>query len=335
MGNNKNALIRYRRLDSCFRNTGRRYFMADLIAECSEAITAFAETEATVSRRQIYEDLKFMESEAGYQAEIGRYQEGKKTYYRYEDPSFSIDQQPFNAQEINQLQEAVLLLSRFEGIPLFQQTSSILSKLQQGFSSEDFNPLVSFDDNPYLRGLSYFGELFAAIFYKKVLQVEYRNFQGETSHFHFHPYHLKEYRNRWYVIGYHSVQKKTNWLLALDRIQQLQEGVESYREAEDIDWEDYFYHAIGVTIKADQTAEKTLLHFHPKAAPYVKTKPLHGTQKIVSEDEKGLVLSLEILPNFEFYQNILAFGEQVEILAPEHFRHHIKDRLREALSAYQ
>ena len=335
MGNNKNALIRYRRLDSCFRNTGRRYFMADLIAECSEAITAFAGTATTVSRRQIYEDLKFMESEAGYSAEIGRYQEGKKTYYRYEDPSFSIDQQPFNAQEINQLQEAVLLLSRFEGIPLFQQTSSILSKLQKGFSSEDFRPIVSFDDNPYLRGLSHFGDLFAAIFYQKVMHIEYRNFQGVTSTFQFHPYHLKEYRNRWYVIGYHSLEKSPHWLLALDRIQELQEGTESYQTAGDMDWEDYFYHAIGVTVKAGQEAEETLLRFHPQAAPYVKTKPLHGTQKVVAEDDNGLILSLKILPNFEFYQNILAFGEQVEILQPIHFRRHIKDRLRKALSAYQ
>ncbi|MEZ5040682.1 MAG: WYL domain-containing protein [Saprospiraceae bacterium] len=334
MGNHKNAIIRYRKLDSCFRNPGKKYFIEDLIEACSHAVSEFSGTVLTISRRQIFEDIKFMESESGYAAEIGRFRDGKRSYYRYHDLRFSIDKQPFNETEINQLQEASLILSRFEGIPLFEQAHSVLSRIQKGFSVDQIYPIVSFEQNPYLQGLSFFGDLFAAIFYKKVLEVHYCNFKGEASCFLFHPYCLKEYRNRWYVIGHYPAQQSYTWLLALDRIEQLDVKNDPFIPNPGIDWEDYFFHTIGVTIKAGQQAQKILIWFHTDAAPYVKTKPIHGTQKIVAEDSLGLIIALTIIPNYEFFQNILAFGDSAEIKSPEHLRQRMKTKLQGALDRY-
>ena len=90
---NKNANIRYQTLDRCFRDVRRRYFIADLIRECSEALCSY-NFEGGVSRRQIFADINFMESDAGYSIELDRLREGKRVYYRYADPTFSINQQP-------------------------------------------------------------------------------------------------------------------------------------------------------------------------------------------------------------------------------------------------
>ena len=90
---NKNANIRYQALDRCFRDKTRRYFIDDLMQACQDALLSF-NFEGSVSRRQIFDDIRYMESDAGYSIELERLHSGKKVYYRYANPDFSINQQP-------------------------------------------------------------------------------------------------------------------------------------------------------------------------------------------------------------------------------------------------
>ena len=76
MATNKHAIIRYQALDKCFRNIGKRYFMDDLIDACNQAIYEFTGSDEGIKRRQVFEDIKFMESDAGYSIELTRYKEG-------------------------------------------------------------------------------------------------------------------------------------------------------------------------------------------------------------------------------------------------------------------
>jgi hypothetical protein len=121
MATNKHALIRFKALDKCFRNTGRQYFMEDLIEACSQAIYDYSGIRTSVSRRQIFDDITYMESEDGYRIELDRLKSGKKVYYRYNDQNFSIDNLPLNTKEEQQLKEALLTLSRFKGIQHFNR----------------------------------------------------------------------------------------------------------------------------------------------------------------------------------------------------------------------
>ena len=91
MATNKNALIRYKVLDNCFRNTGRRYFIDDLISECNKVLTEIDLSFNGISRRQIFDDISFMESAEGWSIELMKYRDGKKVFYRYLDPAFSIN----------------------------------------------------------------------------------------------------------------------------------------------------------------------------------------------------------------------------------------------------
>jgi len=79
---NKSAIIRYNILDKCFRNIGKMYFIEDLVETVNEELKQI-DPRLSVSKRQILEDIKFMESSEGWSADIQRRRYGKKVYYRH------------------------------------------------------------------------------------------------------------------------------------------------------------------------------------------------------------------------------------------------------------
>ncbi|TXI67625.1 MAG: WYL domain-containing protein, partial [Flavobacterium sp.] len=99
MATNKHAQIRYNTLDKCFRNPGKRFAIEDLVAACNEAIYEFTGKEEEIKKRQLYDDIRFMESEQGWSIELEKTKDGRKVFYRYEDPNFSISNKPLNETE--------------------------------------------------------------------------------------------------------------------------------------------------------------------------------------------------------------------------------------------
>jgi hypothetical protein len=94
MSTNKNATIRYQALDKCFRNPGRKYHIDDLTEVCNNALWDVDPKSSGVKKRQIYEDIKFMQDSRGFDAPIESVKDGRRTYYRYSDYKFSINNQP-------------------------------------------------------------------------------------------------------------------------------------------------------------------------------------------------------------------------------------------------
>ena len=86
MPTNKNAQLRYQVLDKCLSNWSRRYYIEDLVEACNEALYLYnGETKdgGCVKKRQVQDDLKFIESEEGYAMQIDAIQDGHRKYYRY------------------------------------------------------------------------------------------------------------------------------------------------------------------------------------------------------------------------------------------------------------
>ena len=154
MSTNKNAVIRYHALDRCLSNFYKRYTIDDLIDACNDALAEIDPATTGVRRRQIFNDIKFMEAEAGYAAPIERIRDGQKTYYRYADPNYSIRKQPINATEAQQLTDAITMLSRFKGLPNFEWMEEVIGKLESTFEiSHSSTAVVGFDQNIDLQGL--------------------------------------------------------------------------------------------------------------------------------------------------------------------------------------
>jgi hypothetical protein len=139
MATNKHATIRYHALDRCFSNYGRKFFIEDLIIACNEAIYEFGGIEDGVKRRQVFDDITFMESEQGWSIPLERFKEGKRVFYRYSDKSFSIKNHGINQAEAEQLKETLTILTRFKGMPQFEWIEEMQIRLEDTFKLKSFN----------------------------------------------------------------------------------------------------------------------------------------------------------------------------------------------------
>jgi predicted DNA-binding transcriptional regulator YafY len=337
MATNKNALIRYKVLDNCFRNPGKRYFMDDLIAECESVLLEIDPESNGISRRQIFEDIAFMESKEGWSIELAKYRDGKRVYYSYADMSFSINKMPLNEVEINQLKAAVDILSQFKGMPQFEWVNELVPKLQQGIATDETSAtIMEFDSNQYLKGIEHLGPLHNAIFYKKVLTISYQPFENDAPFdIVIHPYFLKQYNNRWFLFGYNPEKEKYDWNLAIDRMISLKETKGKYQKNNKIDWQEYFEDIIGVTKTVNAEPEKVVLHFKGRTGNYMETKPLHGSQKTKWIDENTLEITLEVIINYELERLILSYADSVVVKHPKILVDKLNDRIKSALQNYQ
>ncbi|MCF6222908.1 MAG: WYL domain-containing protein [Flavobacteriaceae bacterium] len=335
MATNKHAQIRYNTLDKCFRNPGRQYTLEDLLEECNRAIYGFDPNSEGIKRRQLYDDIRYMESEQGWSIELAEnIKQGRKRVYRYVDSNFSISNQPLNEADANHLKSALLTLSRFKGLPQFDWVNELTIRLEDSFSlTKETKDIISFEENEYLKGKEHITQLYNAIHYKKVLKIKYKNFKSEEPQiFILHPYYLKQYNNRWFLFGKNrDFENLTN--LALDRIIDIEEANGQYLEA-DINFNEYFEDVIGVSVN-EVPIQKILLKVSKNAINYIKTKPLHGSQKIKEENDRFTWVELELIPNYELESQILSFGDNIEVVHPLNLREGLKERIELLLTKYK
>lgn len=334
MSINKNALIRYQVLDRCFRNTGRLYYWEDLLEECNKALMDFNPDSEGIQRRQLFDDIRFMESDAGWSIPLGRIRIGRKVCYRYEDLSFSISNQPLNDSEAEQIKSALQIFTRFSGAPQFEWVNEMIPMLESKFGLiKRKSEIISFENNIDLKGLHFLTPLFNAIVNERVLLVNYKDFKSsEPYQITLHPYYLKQYNSRWFVFGLNAVNQVSTWNLALDRIESLSETNSKYKPSE-TDWNEYFYDLVGVTRPVGVKIQEVVLKFSSEVAPYIITKPIHPSQKH-RNDPSGLEVKIKVIPNYELERLILSFGEQVKVISPQDFKERIAQRLNAAGCLY-
>lgn len=335
MSTNKHALIRYEALDRCFSNKGRKYFMEDLIQYVSSALYDYTGKQTTISRRQIFKDMDFMRDTAGFNAPIFAIKEGKKAYYRYENTNFSIALQQINPIEAGLLKNAMEVLKRFKGMPQFEFIQELTLKLKKSFHLEELDHIIFFDQNEYLRNIDYLGQLLKAIQDKDVIEIEYKSFNQQIPEsFIFHPYFLKQYNKRWFLVGQRN--DYDNWtILALDRIIAFNKAYDYIYKPIVDDPEEYFEDIIGVSKPIDTMSQKVELKISFSLWPYIESKPLHPSQKVMLREQDAITIQLDIIPNYEFYAQILGFGPAIEVLSPSTVREELKSKLQDALIKYK
>lgn len=315
MSKNKHATIRYHALDICFSNSGRKYYIDDLIEACNNALIEYDSLTDGIKRRQIFDDIKFMESEQGWSIMLDRIRDGKKIYYRYHEKSFSIKNQTINETEVKQLQETLSILNRFKGMPQFEWMEEMLIRIESAFKLKgNYQAVVEFEQNPYLKGLNYFTELFNAIVNEQVLLIKYKSFKKGAVTYDIHPYFLKQYNNRWFLFGMNSeLNSLSN--IALDRIISLNNSKTAYIKNSTIVFEEYFEDIVGVTIPKGNKLEKVLLKVDESLIGYIESKPIHGSQKTRRID-KELFIELSLIINYEFETLLFSMSDKIKIIEP-------------------
>ena len=336
MAQNKNALIRYKTIDKCLQNKYRQWTLEDLIEACSNALFEYEGKETSVSKRTIQLDIQMMRSEKlGYNAPIAVYD---KKYYHYEEEDFSITDIPLTETDINVLTETVSMLKQFKDFSLFNDVSDILQRLEDKIYSEKSHtqPVIHLDKNENLKGLHFLDEIYQAIVKKVVLVITYKSFKSrEAQEMTFHPFILKEFNNRWFLVGKtKGSQPITN--LALDRIEKIDYDFNIPFLEEEFNAETYYKNIVGVTVNQGLYPMKIELWIDQMNAPYVITKPLHQSQQIIQTNEDGsIILHLYLIPNYELERLLLGFGNGLEVLKPNNLRNRLIRIIEKTYQRYQ
>jgi predicted DNA-binding transcriptional regulator YafY len=321
MATNKHATIRYHALDRCFSNFGRKFFIEDLIDACNDAIYEFDGIEDGIKRRQVFDDIAFMESEQGWSIPLERYKEGRRVYYRYAEKNFSIKNQGINQTEAEQLNQTLTILTRFKGMPQFEWIEEMQIRLEDTFKLKgNIQSVVAFEQNPFLKGLNHFTDIFNAIQNQTVLKITYQGYkQNKAIHVSFHPWFLKQYNNRWFLFGFNEDYKSIS-NFALDRIVDFKELRMKFRKNQDIDFDEFFDDVVGVTIKTDAPIEKVHIKISKDIWPYIESKPLHGSQKIKSKTDTEVIIELKVQINHELMALLFSYMDSIEVTEPKDLR---------------
>lgn len=332
----KHQIVRYNKLDRCFQNFGKEYSVDDLLEAVNEAIMEHAPNSSGIQIRTLRKDISFMKSESGYNAPIEALKGSNGNfYYRYAEKNWSIHNSPLNDTEAKQLKNAVSILKRFEGSPEFEWVNELGPLLNDKFGLQSQEKKVmSLESNIDYKGYDYITPLFNAIINKTVVKIKYEPFGKEEYAVTFHPYFLKQYNNRWFVFGYNEFNNNTQWNLALDRINDDIEKVNTKYKTDTTDWEEFFDEMIGVSKNENDKPQEVKLVFNKEQAPYVKTKPLHNTQKPRILEDGSLEIRINVIINYELETRILSFGEKVKVIAPESLITLINKRIKEQFNNY-
>lgn len=231
-----------------------------------------------VSLRVIQKDLKEMKEK--YKAPINF--DGR---FRYYTEDFTLFPENMSDKERELISEVLRTLGQFDGLKDFEWIQNYMI----GLDAEERKPILSFTSTAELKGTKWLPRLFDVISNKQVISLSYRPFGGRKKDYVLHPYLLKEYNGRWYLIG---AIDSDGFIInfAIDRIKDFRiiDKI-SYRDYPYGDINDRFTDLIGVTLHKDSQLEHIIIWVDDITFNYVDTKHITRFQtNITGSDEKNL-----------------------------------------------
>jgi predicted DNA-binding transcriptional regulator YafY len=332
MPTNKNALIRYRILDRYLSDHHHYYDIHDLTEKVNDYLDK--EELSTVTQRCIEKDL--VDMQGLFSAPIEHYNKNGKYYITYNKYSFSIFKQEMSREERSLLREVLSTLGQFGGLDNFQW----LDDFKIGLGLEERRPIISFSNNPYyLSDSTLLGTLFDNISNEVVIRLSYHTFTDKTIRsIEFHPYLLRQYNDRWFLIGSADSDKKI-LNFALDRIDNVEPLPEKkYVECPE-DLYDRFEDVVGVTVY-DREPGHILFWVSDASKDYVATKAIHGSQTQLKGEaelnlrakypnlEGGAFFTIDCIRNYELIRELWSYGKELLVL---HSDDNIQDEIFERL----
>ena len=333
---NLDALIRYHTIDQCLQNKYRSWTWEDLANACFEALdeVRYRSEKNTVSKRTIENDIRILRSSfLGYNAPIIC----KKSIYSYSDPNYSIKNASLTQEDIKHIALAIETLKQYKGFRFFDNLKHTFDSLEHRVSiqlHQNISKLIHFEDTYLLTGTNFINTILDAIQNQQVLKIAYQKFDSDIIKQNtLHPYLLKEFKNRWYVLGFNPEFDffKT---YALDRINHIEIIPDQlYKENSEINAQSFFSNVIGVSNPTDPIQDVNII-VKPVFANYIKTQPLHHSQTIIKKDDNGLFINLKVVHNVELETLLCGYASFLIIQSPETLRIAIKKRLIDALSNF-
>lgn len=177
--------------------------------------------------------------------------------------------------------------------------------------------------------------LLHAIKNKQLISFTYHKFWEEQSEQRtIEPYSLKEFANRWYILGYDASRKAIR-SFALDRLSDLEIKKQKFIPSTDFDAELCYKNSFGIISPEEgQKPEEIIISCDAFQGKYIKALPFHHSQQIIKDDENELIIKLFLVPTYDFVQEILSKGKTIKILQPQSLIDEVKQIYQAALSQY-
>lgn len=192
---------------------------------------------------------------------------------------------------------------------------------------------ILFEDIPH--GTEYLQTIIDAMQQSKELAIDYQQFYGHRASYTIQPYAMKTYHQRWYVLGYiKELDAIRN--IALDRLLEMTITAQSFELPEKFNAEKYYENTVGIFVNDDLSPVKVKLKAYGYQIEYLRSLPLHKSQReTASKYGEFCVFEYKLCLTPELSSQILAMGENVEVLEPIELREEIKRRLTECLTRYE
>ena len=232
---------------------------------------------------------------------------------------------------------------RLRGNNLHSWLISSYATLNQIQADSRLEDRIIYEDIP--SGQTWLTCIAEAMRHNRVLNITHQGFgKPYPSTFEVEPYLLKVVKRRWYVVArcpYYSDRNRAKGIkpndvyrvYALDRIYDIEDTGKTFKMKKNFDANQYFEGCCGV-ITSDEPIQRIVLLAYGGFADYLRTLPLHESQREIEGDDESTLFEYHLKPTFDFYQLVLAQGDQVEVLEPESVRNEMRNFAKNMLDYY-
>jgi predicted DNA-binding transcriptional regulator YafY len=197
----------------------------------------------------------------------------------------------------------------------------------------DLKPFIQLEKHKP-QGIENLYGLLHAIKNRFKIKFIYQKFWNYEAHYRIaEPYVLKEFKNRWYLLANDS---KDNIIksFALDRLTNLEILNQRYQQANKINIEQSYRYCFGIINPIDDTPKEIIMSFNAFQGKYIKTLPIHESQKVIIDNEKETRIKLKLYITYDLIMEILSFGSNVKVIKPKSLINQIKQIHKNAFEQY-
>lgn len=286
----------------------------------------------------------FVTFEKNYKSNLVKKKEGKTFLYAVINPDILFAETTITPKKKSEIKKSLSILATIDNRFLRDQVERLSLQFQDEYEVNEkrFHPFIQFDKSPLADGSHWIQTFYEGIREKSAAKIIYKDFEGKTYNIEFLPFQLREFNQRWYIIGYSPTlaekmgEKMFN--LALDRIMDVSPS-HNYKSIDFDEKRDLFDRymntlklAVGVTVKDEDIVPIPLkIRVSENFIGYIRTKKIIDNQV---EIENGVFI-MNVIKNKELLSKLLSYQDEIEILEPIEFRKEFAKILQNMISKYQ
>ena len=184
-------------------------------------------------------------------------------------------------------------------------------------------------------GEQYLPAILEALKKNLILGMSYQSFSRDETHtFEVEPYCLKAFKQRWYLIARSPYYDKV-MIYALDRVKWLGLTEKSFRYPKDFNAEEFFEDCFGIIADQSIDVETVKIKVSAGQANYLRSLTLHQTQREIERNDEYSIFTVRLRPTFDFRQEILSQGCDIEVLEPKWFRDEMAEIAKSMWNKYK